>query len=203
MTNDDNTITGTDAIPNDLVDSPHGEMPLEYTLQNFNALVSANTAMTSELANLNTIIVDLRDRLKDETEARKTSGIAFSDMSKRYDEVCVALTEQRTAAESKIDDLRNDGLHYRKTISALEQKLQRTFGYVDRVLEQEQSYEKQPSIEAKPMVPVKGPAVNDIVMPQKPSRSRGATAGDPDYGFTAVRAFSSEPSIPFEVPRRY
>jgi hypothetical protein len=191
---------GMDAIPSGMPDAPHSDAQLAYDLQTFNALVSANTAMTSELAGLNTIVIDLRDRLKDEKSAREASGIAFSEMSNRYDDVCKAMTEQRKDAEKALTTAREDAIFQRKTISALEQRLQRTFGYVDRVLEQEQSYEKAPAIEARPMVPAKGPAVSDIGMPVRDNtRANAAANWDP---ISASRAYDFGGGT-YDTPRRY
>jgi hypothetical protein len=138
----------------DAPQSPHGDgkMPLEYTEQNFNMLVAANTAMQSEIAGKDAIIADVRERLDDMRRELKNAERAYSTIVSELGEA----KSQRQAGDE-------ERMYERRRADALARRLDRALGYIDRVNDSDQIVTDE---EGKPNFPSTiGPDVEAIDMP--------------------------------------
>jgi len=153
-------IPGAEEIPADIPNAPPGDMPLEYNLQNFNALVSANTALIGEVANQAQIIADLRDRIEDMREESKRNDKTFGQFVTREAE----WKKEKTILQNDLSFARSQAEQYRR-------QLDRTQGYLDRVLDEEDRIDA-PATETR-TVPVErptvGPDLNNIPQPIHPA----------------------------------
>jgi hypothetical protein len=174
------TIPGSEVIPDNIPDSPHGDMSLEYSLQNFNALVSANTAMQGEVSSLNVIIADLRDRLKDNAHEIAGNEKAYNDLYVERGE----LKKELVALKQKHDNVVEDRNFAREQTAVLQRRLDRSLGYLDRVLDDEDGM-RAPDTRAVPAEkPPVGPAIGEIPDAAMPSRR------ERNYSDAEIRPYS-------------
>jgi len=182
----DTQIPGASAIPTDMPDAPHGDMPLEYNLQNFNGLVAANTAMETEIGSLNQIIEDLRDRLSDQRREIDGNERGFAALAKELD-----------AAKKALVAANGDAAFMRDQRDVLQRRLDRTLGFVDRVLDEEASLRAP----AERKVPVTAPSVGpDIASVPEAVRRDEQGRIDMPYAFAGEPLRMVEPTEP---RRRY
>lgn len=152
---------GADAPQSELAD---GEMALMYTEQNFNSLAAANTAMQTEISSLleranekDQVIQDLRDRID---ELRVTNRDYLTQVKD--------LQAHDKDMKSRLDDAAADVDYHRDNAASLQRKLDRSLGYLDRVIDdQEGSREPEKRTVAPPPI---GPDLGAI--PEARRRSR-------------------------------
>lgn len=168
-------IPGTEAIPDDMPNAEHGDMSLEYNMQNFNALVAANTAMTSELAgaqaqinllvangeehrdaivNYEKAIADLRNSRTEDRADYRVLNETNRDQAKTIKEMAEAHKEMSAKLEYEKD-----------RVNALGLQLERTKGYLDRTLEQDEQYDTASAVPEQRISRPRGPRIGDIPMP--------------------------------------
>lgn len=174
---------GMDAIPVNMPDSPHGDASVEYTLQNFNALVAANTAMQTELGAAAAREAVLEERLAE----TKHNAEVYEAHAERYSKLA---QERKTALDEATAELKFAS----DQRDELQRKLDRMSGYLDRVLDDEEEA-RAPETRAMPAPrPTVGPDFENI--PRAERRTRGeagwSTISAPIRGFDSV-----------ERPRRY
>jgi len=154
---------GADAPQSDLAD---GKGALYYTEQNFNELVAANTAMTSELAardaviaEKDQIIADLRDRNADYKRENERHEQAFDRGLKEVGET-----------RKKLSDEMEAHAYTRSLLEAANRRVERASGYIDRVLDDESRLDDAPK-ETRPLPkdPI-GPDLRGIYDPRPPRR---------------------------------
>ena len=181
---------GMEAIPADMPDSPRTDTPLEYTLQNFNGLVAANTALETELSAgaereraLNASIVLLHEQL---AESRRTAEV-YEAHAERYSKLA---QERKTELDNQTSDL----AYARDEAQELRRKLDRMSGYLDRVLDDEDGMRAPETRQVPALKPMVGPDFDDI-----PRAVRRNARGDTDmgYAFRGERVMHSD-----EMPRR-
>jgi hypothetical protein len=165
---------GMEAIPADMPNAAHGDVPLEYNLQNFNALVSANTAMISEnnaaqekIVHLAQVIDDQRERMAEMSHTAKT----YEEHAERYSK----LAQERKVA---LDEATTELKFAREEREELRRKLDRMSGYLDRVLDDEDSVRLPETRQVPTIKPAVGPDLDDI-----PRAVRRTARGDTDMPF--------------------
>jgi hypothetical protein len=183
---------GADA-PQSEIQEGHGT--LDYTEQNFNALVAANSAMEAEISNLNRLLGAKEEELQGVKELMR-SAVDNADAWRRQVEA-----HQRDVREMRegLENERVETQYFRDHAQVLERKLERMKGYTDRVLEQDASIQPVEKVPAPPR-PV-GPAIEDI----EPARRRVRQGRDSDgFGadFGRVQAMTARIGG-CEPPRRY
>lgn len=142
-------------VPQSDIQPGHGS--LDYTEQNFNALVAANSAMEAELNTIRDVIASATRELEQGKEAMRAAGANADAWRRQCEAQGSAAREYREAVENERVELQ----YFRDHAQVLERKLERMKGYVDRVIEQDLSCGEPRSVEAPPR-PV-GPALDDIV----------------------------------------
>lgn len=170
-------LPGAEAIPADMPNSPHGDMPLEYTLQNFNALVAANTAMETALADALIREGTLQDENTHLREVINESlKPAIAALTKATDD-----QERIIRARDKTIEQRDADLQFANDQAAtLQRRLDRATGYLDRVLDDEDSIRSGETRTVPAPKPPVGPALGEI--PDAVRRDRSGRTDMP-YAF--------------------
>lgn len=184
-----------DAVPQS--EHKEGDMALPYTLQTFNELAAANTALLSELAGRDAVIVEkdaiiaqIRDHNKD-----------LKDENERHEKAWNKLTKELSTAQGLWGDEKDSHAHTKRLLDAANQRVARASGYIDRVLDDEVRLDPPLKMPDRPMPPApKGPALNDIWDPPAPS-PRNASARSHDY-FTEMASIPVRMAEGEYAPRR-
>jgi hypothetical protein len=189
----DDHIPGVEAIPAEMPNAEHGDISLEYNLQNFNALVSANTAMQTEISGA----AERETLLREQVAAGAKWVEDLQNSLKRQQAHASEAREIHLETKAERDRLKQEIEFRDNQVVELQRKLDRTQGYLDRVLDEEDGVrapETKTVIAPRPPV---GPALGDI--PRAIRRDSSGRA-DMDYAFHAepIRQFDSP-----ERPRRY
>jgi len=179
----DKPIPGLEDLPGDIGDSPHGDMSLEYTLQNFNALVSANAAMQTELSAGAAREAELQDQMAHLREV-------FAESLKPT----IAALTKVTDDQEKLIRKRDEQLERRDADVAfataqrdtLQRRLDRSLGYLDRVLDDEEGHRAPDTRTVAAPKPPVGPALGEI-----PDAVRRNARGETDMPFATLRAGES------------
>jgi hypothetical protein len=141
-----------EANPNNPPPATSVDPTLEFTIENFNALVAANTSMETEISNMNVLVADLRDRIADLRQSAANAEQGFSTLAKELSEVKALAVERRY-----------DRDYERDRATALQRKLDRSLGYIDRIVDQDQTVVDE---EGKPQFPQNiGPDLSGVVEP--------------------------------------
>lgn len=167
-------------------------MSLEYSLQTFNELAAANTALQSEVAGLmnvakekDVIIADLRERLGEVKEVNAKLEKSWYDQQK--------LTR---AAQEELADANGELRHMRELVAAERRRTERAKGYIDRFLDEEQRLEPQATTPSHPIAAPKGPDLGSILDPIPPISERDDKA---NWMMGVARARDDH----YVAPRRY
>lgn len=108
-----------------------GHVPLNYTEQNFNELVAANTAMQTEIASHETLVGALRAQIENLTEAladSRESGRAYLTQIKD-------LQQADRDSRKRVDEANNEATYQRERADESQRKLDRALGYIDAGLD--------------------------------------------------------------------
>lgn len=178
-------IPGAAAIPADMPNSPHGDVPLEYTLQNFNALVAANTAMETALADNEIQFLALQARIQ---EMKDTLALQQAH-SVEAREAHMDRRDLLSKSGKRVDELTLELDYARKHGAALQRRLDRSLGYLDRVLDDEDGIRSGETRTVPAPKPPVGPALGEI--PDAVRRDRSGRTDMP-------HAFAAAESIRFD-----
>ena len=195
---DDDIIPGAGNIFNEIPQAQHkeGDMALVYNMQTFNELVSANTALQSELAGRDSLITSLEDQLKQAEGAKAEYELVVDKHVGRIE-------KDLTEARDLLAEERGSHEHTRRLLATANQRVARASGYIDRVLDDEQRLDDPVKLPAPPAPPApRGPALNDIGDPPAPYRTR---LGTDDNLRSAIDSFSParRPDHEYAPRRRY
>ncbi len=193
METNESPIPGADAIPADMPDAPHGDVSLEYSLQQFNALVAANTAMTTEISGFGA-----REQAWTEQVGQMQANI--DDLRVAAESAQKVMNDQRKAiaAHESVSKDQADELKFAQDHAAtLQRRLDRSLGYLDRVLDDEDGHRAPETRTVAAPRPEVGPALGMIPDAIRANRR----ASDSDGWISARSASFSEPTA--TRPRRY
>lgn len=143
-----------------------GDMALPYNLQTFNELVAANTALQSELAGRDAVIVEkdqIIQDLRDRADELKMSNREYLTQIKD-------LQQHDKDMKSRLDDAVADVDYHRENAASLQRKLDRSLGYLDRVIDDQEAY-REPEKRAVAPAPV-GPDLGAIPEARRRSRNQ-------------------------------
>jgi hypothetical protein len=181
-------MPGMEAIPADMPNSEPkpGDIPLEYNFQNFNALVSANTAMQTALADAEIRVSELSAHLiAREGEVSHLREVISDSLKPTIDKLQTIVTDQETEAKRlrKLNEgLTSDLTFANEQRETLQRRLDRSLGYIDRFLDVE-SEGQAPLTQSVPAPqPAVGPNLGSV-----PDAVRRNERGDVDmpYAFSA------------------
>lgn len=176
-------MPGAEAIPADMPDAPRGEMPLEYNLQTFNALVAANTAMETEISSLNEkmdLIAQQRDGFKEALDDARGTNRAHLTQIKD-------LQQADKDRQREIADLNVDLDFAKDTAATLQRRLDRALGYTDRVLDEEDAARAPESRVVPAPRPEVGPALGMIPDPVRRSDKASDRMWDRAMSASSIR----------------
>lgn len=193
-------IPGAEAIPADLPNAQPGDVSLPYDLQTFNALVAANTAMQTEISSLNekaALIEQQRDSFKEALDEERANTKVYLTQIKdlqQHDR------DRQKAHGEKLEAALADLQFANDQRDVLQRRLDRALGYLDRVMDDEDSRQPPEFTTEQVGKPAVGPAIGQIPDAVRPDTARQAHR---DY----FSAFPGEPirhrDFRFERPRRY
>lgn len=152
---------GIDDLPVDLQDSPvkEDEGALAYTLQNFNALVAANTAMQTEISSLTLKVTAAEGESAHLREVIAESlKPAIATLTKVTDDQEKLIQKHEIRARNNESELQ----FARDQRDVLQRRLDRTMGFVDRVLDEEASLRAPTKREVPTQAPSVGPDLSSI-----------------------------------------
>jgi hypothetical protein len=166
------TMMGMEAIPAEMPNSEHADISLEYSLQNFNALVAANTAMQTEISAFGEKEAAWRELV----DSKDASLKDLRDSLALHQKHSVEARELHIKRQAALDDLQTQFGFVTAQRDVLQRRLDRSLGYLDRVIDQEDEFAAPPTETMPRAKPPVGPAIGEIPDPVKPGRDRG---GDP------------------------
>jgi hypothetical protein len=178
-------IPGAEAIPANMPDAPHGDISLEYNLQNFNALVAANTAMETALADAAIREAALQD------ENAHLREVINESLKPAVDALKKATDDQERiirAQEKKLGEAAGDLQFAHDQRDALQRRLDRSLGYLDRVLDDEDGIHAPQTRTVPAPRPAVGPALGEIPDAVRPDTARRASMGI-DWSPGEIRGF--------------
>lgn len=168
-------IPGIEAI-SDIPDSPHkeGDIPLEYSVQNFNALVAANTAMQTALADAEMRFADISVHLETRVSENLHLREVIRDSMRPTIESLQKVTEDQETEARRLKKL-NEGLNADLTFAnaqreTLQRRLDRSLGYIDRFLDDEEAVHAPTAQSVPAPRPDVGPALGMIPDAVRPGR---------------------------------
>lgn len=142
-------MKGLDAIPLDMPNSEPGDMRLEYSLQNFNALCAANTAMEATINDLERLVEEVRARVG---EQAGTITMMESLIGK--------IDDEKTEARQRCARVELEKIAAEDRAIRVEMQLQRALGYLDRCHHEEAM--KLPNAEREMQTRNIGPLIENV-----------------------------------------
>lgn len=103
-----------------------------------------------------------------------------------------ALNDQVRSLEKEVATAKTDATFERDRANALEQRLQRMSGYLDRVMDEENQYKDSPTQVVKARPEPKGPRISQVNMPNRDNSRPNLYAmpgSDADNGHYPARNF--------------
>jgi len=177
-------MPGMDAIPGDMPDAERGisDIPLEYNLQTFNALVAANTALQTALSDSEIRVSDLTAHLDTRRSENDHLREVIADSLQPSLDKLQKITVDQERENNRILKL-NEGLNSELTFmtdqrNTLQRRLDRSLGYLDRVMDEEEVANAPTSIPRPAPRPPVGPALGqipDAIPPKSGSRNEEAS----------------------------